>query len=171
MLTNTAHMYKLQSIMSSGCKCLIHQYTVSQKMSHLWIAITLRHANGFWYFFGRNVTDRVSNQKTLVCHLKWLVLLHYLVKWRNTKIACSLKCCISALPEFNQLFDFFNLLDSRLILTTLYDSLSHIINAFSPQDWRRHGSGEGKSRALQELDCVAHTVHQCAVFRVSYFAR
>jgi len=56
-----------------------------------------------------------------------------LVKRRNTKIAFSLKCCISALPEFNQLFDFFNLFDSRLILTLLYDSLSHIINAFSPQ--------------------------------------
>jgi len=31
-----------------------------------------------------------------------------MAKRRNTKIAFSLKCCISALPEFNQLFDFFN---------------------------------------------------------------
>jgi len=24
--------------------------------------------NGFWYFFGRNVTDKVGNQKTLYWH-------------------------------------------------------------------------------------------------------
>ena len=35
------------------------------------------------------------------------MLLYYLTKRRNTKIAFSLKCCISALPEFNHLFDFF----------------------------------------------------------------
>jgi len=45
-----------------------------------------------------------------------------------------LKCCISALPEFNQLLDFFNLFDSRLIFTLLYDSLSLVINAFSYRD-------------------------------------
>ena len=83
----------------------------------------------------------------------------------------SLKCCISALPEFNQLFDFFNLFDSRLILTMLYDSLNHVINAFSLQGYWRHGSRERKLRALQELDCVARAVHQYAVFWVSYFAR
>jgi len=44
----------------------------------------------------------------------------------------SLKCCISALLEFNQpLLDFFNLSDSRLILTLPYDSLNLVINAFS----------------------------------------
>ena len=42
-----------------------HIYTVSQKTSHLWLAITLTHMNGFWYFFGRNVTDKIGNQKTL----------------------------------------------------------------------------------------------------------
>jgi len=30
-----------------------------------------------------------------------------------------------------------------------------------------HGSGERKSIALQQLDCVARTMHQCAVFWVS----
>ena len=29
------------------------------------------------------------------------MLLHYLAKRRNTKVAFSLKCCISELPEFN----------------------------------------------------------------------
>jgi len=47
------------------------------------------------------------------------------------KLHFSLKCCISALPEFNQLLDFYSLFDSRLILTLLYDSLSLVINAFS----------------------------------------
>ena len=40
-------------------------YTMSQKTSYLWFAITLMHMNGFWYFFGRNVTDKVGNQKVL----------------------------------------------------------------------------------------------------------
>jgi len=40
-------------------------WPVFQKTSHLWLAITLTHMNGFWYFFGRNVTDKVGNQKML----------------------------------------------------------------------------------------------------------
>ena len=35
------------------------------KTSHIWLAITLTHVNGFWYSFGRNVTNKVGNQKTL----------------------------------------------------------------------------------------------------------
>jgi len=31
--------------LSAGLK-----YTVSQKTSHLWLAITLTNVNGFWYF-------------------------------------------------------------------------------------------------------------------------
>ena len=52
-------------------------------------------------------------------------------KMEKHKIAFSLKCCISALPEFNQLLDFFNLFDSRLTLAIMYDSLNHAIDAFS----------------------------------------
>jgi len=86
--------------------------------------------------------------------------------------AFSLECCISALSEFNQsLLDFFNVFDSRLIFTLLYDSLSLIINAFRYREYWGNGSGERKSIALHQLDCVARTVHQCAVFWVSYFAR
>ena len=59
------------------------------------------------------------------------MLLHYLVKRGNAKIAFSLECCISAFPEFHQLLDFLNLFDSRLILTLLYDSLNLVSNAFS----------------------------------------
>jgi len=87
----------------------------------------------------------------------------------------SLKCCISALREFNQVLDFFNLFDSRLILTLLYDSISLVINAFSYREFGTVGDMvqmKGKSIALQQLDYVAHicTMRQCAVFWVSYFA-
>jgi len=58
------------------------------------------------------------------------VLLHYLVKRGNAKVAFSPLSCITALPELNQLLDFFNLFDLRLILTLLYDSRSLVINAF-----------------------------------------
>ena len=92
-----------------------------------------------------------------------------LVKRGNAKIAFSLKCCISALPVFNQMLDFFNLLDSQLILTLMYDSLTLVINAFS-YGLLGHSSGERKSIALQQLDCAAQTTHQCADFWVSYFA-
>jgi len=43
-----------------------NKYTVSQKTSHLWLAIELwRTWMDFDIFFGRNVTDKVDNQKTL----------------------------------------------------------------------------------------------------------
>ena len=59
------------------------------------------------------------------------------------QITCaSFKCCVSALPEFNQLLlDFFNVLDSRLIVILLYDSLSLVINAFSSGLLGGRGSG------------------------------
>jgi len=81
----------------------------------------------------------------------------------------SLKCYISALLESNQsLLHVFNLFDSQLILTPLYDSISLNleINAFSSGLLGGHGSGERKSIALQQLDCVARTLHQCPVFWV-----
>jgi len=67
------------------------------------------------------------------------------------KLHFSLKCCISALREFNQLLDFCNFFDSRLILVLLYDFLSLVINAVSRRDCWGHGSGERKSIALQQL--------------------
>ena len=100
-----------------------------------------------------------------------VVLLHYTCEngITYTKIAFFSRC-ISTLPEFNQLLvDFFNLFDSRLILALLYDFLNLVINAFSLELWK-HGSGERKSTSLQQLDCVARTKHQCAVFWVSSFA-
>ena len=45
-------------------ECDSCMYTVSQKTSHLWLAITLMHVNGF-DIFGRNVTNKAGSQKTL----------------------------------------------------------------------------------------------------------
>jgi len=92
-------------------------------------------------------------------------------KTKKRKNCIFPQCCISALPKFNQLLDFFNLFDSRLIVTLLYDSLSLVINAFSYREYWGHDSGERKSIALQQLDCVARTVHQCAVFCMGFLFR
>jgi len=104
-------------------------YTVSQKMSHLWLAVTLTHVNRFWYFLAEIYHDKVSNQK-MVYYATSNNLCTTLQNAETWKLHFSLKCCISALPEFNQLLDFFNLFDSQLILTVLYDSLSLVINVF-----------------------------------------
>jgi len=84
-------------------------------------------------FFGRNVTDKVSNQKTLYCATSNNVC--FCTTWQNGETRKShflLKCCISALPEFNQLLlDFFSFFDSRLVLMLLYVSLNLLINACS----------------------------------------
>jgi len=72
----------------------------------------------------------------------------------------------------SSLLDFFSLFDSRLILTLLYDSLNFVINAFS-SGLAVGGMVQEKriTRTLQKLDCVARTMHQCAVVLVSYYAR
>jgi len=134
-------------------------YTVSQKNVHLWLAITLTHVNGLWHFFGRNVTDKVSNRKTLYCVTS--NNLCFCIK-KNTKIAFLLKCCICALPEFNHLLDFFNLFDSRLIPTLLCDSLNLVINAFSSKllaAWLR--LNEVESAAHVGLCCTHNAPAQC----------
>jgi len=78
-------------------------YTVSQKTSHLWLAITLTHTRErILISFGRNVTDKVSNQKKL--YYATSNNLCFCTTWQNgktQKMHFSLKCCISALPEFN----------------------------------------------------------------------
>ena len=82
----------------------------------LWLAITLDTCTDFG-IFGRNVTDKVSNQKTLFCATS--DNLCFCTTCRNLetrKLHLSLKCSIRALPEFNQLLDFFNLFDSRVWL-------------------------------------------------------
>jgi len=97
-----------------------NKYTVSQKTSRVWFAITLTHVNAFWYIFGRNVADKVSNQKTLYRATSNNVC--FCTTWQTGKHEnriFSLKCCISALQEFNQsLLDFCSLSDSRVTTYT-----------------------------------------------------
>jgi len=101
-----------------------------------------RHTIGLLYLWHTSTDFDIFRQKccrqskqskdALLRHLKQLVLLHYLAKRETRNVHFSLKCCITALPEFNQsLIGFFNLFDSRLILTLLHDSLNLVINAFS----------------------------------------
>jgi len=64
-------------------------------------------------FFVRNVTDKVSNQNMFYCVTSNNIC--FCTTWQNgetRKLHFSLKCCITALPEFNQLLDFFSLFDS-----------------------------------------------------------
>ena len=145
---------------STPTKRLVPGPTVSQKLWHMWTEFDI---------FGRNVTDEISNQKTL--YYVTSSNLCFYTTWQNLENEnCIFTCCTCALSEFNQLLYFFNLFDSRPILTLLCESLYLVINAFSSR-LLGHGFGEMKSRALQKLDCVACTMHQCAVFWVSYFAR
>jgi len=146
-------------------------YTVSQKTSHLWLAVTLTYVNGFWYFLAQMLPIKSATKRHFTMPHQLTCAFALPGKTEKRENCIFPQCCISALPEFNQLLDFFNLFDSRLILTLLYDSLSLVINAFSYRKYWGHRSGERKSIALQQLDCVARTTHQCAVFWVSYFAR
>jgi len=80
------------------------------------------------------------------------------------------KCCISALLEFKKsLLDFFNLFDSRLILTLLYDSLSHVINAVSYWSCWVHGLGEREvgSTAAVGLCCMHKAPVRGLLFPIS----
>jgi len=112
--------------------------------------------------FGKNVTDKVSNQKPFTMPPQ---ITCFCTTWQNRetrKLHFSLKCCISALSEFNQLLDFFNLFDSRLILTLLYDSLSLVINVFSPgllEAWFR--INEVESAAAVGLCCMHNAPVHC----------
>jgi len=106
--------------------------TMFQKTSHLWLAITLTRER-ILICFGTHVTNKVSNQKSLYCATS--SNLCFCTTWQNRKhkncIFHLKKCCISALPEFNQLIDFFNIFESRLIFMLLYDLLNFVISAFS----------------------------------------
>jgi len=83
-------------------------------------------------FFGRNVTDKVSKQSKDTIMPPQITCASALPgKTGNPKITFFSRC-ISALPEFHQLLlHFFNLFDSWLILTLLYDSLNLVTTAFS----------------------------------------
>ena len=74
-----------------------------------------------------------------------------LIHWLN-----SASCFISSIFLTHDSY-------SRCCMTPL----SLVINAFSHRDGWGHGSGERKSIALQQLDCVAYTMHQCCLLYTS----
>jgi len=85
--------------------------------------------------------------------------------WQDTETQRSyLFTQITALLDFGQsLSDFFNLDDSQLVFTLLYDSLNLVINAV--QLWmgcRESGpqrrKNEAESFAMQRLNCDARTM-------------
>jgi len=65
------------------------------------------------------------------------VLLHYLRKCSSSEIALFYsKCSITALPLLKQSpLDFLKLVELRLILMLLYDSLNLIISGFTNHIW------------------------------------
>ena len=98
--------------------CMAYSTLVSQKNDPPLICYTFDTCECILMFFGRNVTDKGSNQKTLYCATSIHVC--FCTSWQTRKhenCIFSLKCCISALPEFNQsLLDFFSLFNSQLLL-------------------------------------------------------
>jgi len=60
------------------------------------------------------------------------------------------------------LLDFFKLVDSRLILMLLYDSLNLIISGVHQSHLGSWGHRSEKEK-LRDLDCVAYKMCQCAV--------
>jgi len=50
--TYTQHLQFIGCLLISSVRRRLGAfYTVSQKTSHLWLAITLTHMNGFWHFW------------------------------------------------------------------------------------------------------------------------
>jgi len=107
------------------------KYTVPQKTSHLWLAITSTHVHWFWYVLAEMLPIKYTIKRCFTMPPQITSASALPGKMGNVKIV-FFSGCISALPEFNQLLlDFFYLFDSRLILTLLYDCLNLVVNAFS----------------------------------------
>jgi len=83
------------------------------------------------FIFGRNVTDKVSNQKTL--YYATSSNLCFCTTWKNgetRKLPFHSNAVLVHCLNSTMLFDFFNILNSQLILMLLYDSLNLVISAF-----------------------------------------
>jgi len=127
---------------------------------------TAHGAQVVWPLDYMGSADKVSNH-ALLCHLKWPVFLHCLAKWGTWKshfhsnavlVHCQNSTCCCLISSV------FLTHDSYLRLSLLYDFLNLVINAFSSGllgAWLRKKEVES---ILQQLDCVARTMHQCAVF-------
>ena len=81
----------LPVIMITSCRSYYRRrsvgYTVSQQTSHLWLAITFTQWTDF-DIFGRNVIDKVSNQKTI--YYATSINVCFCTIWQNKKEARKL---------------------------------------------------------------------------------
>ena len=122
-------------------------------------------------FFDRNTTDKASKQKTLYSATSNNVC--FCITWQNGKLEnCIFHlrywCIVRIQSVAVWLLQYFWLTTHIHAAVWLSKSRNQCVQvgAFG---W--HGSRERKSTALQQLDCVACTKHQCAVFWVSSCAR
>jgi len=110
--------------------CSSHIHCVS-KTSHLWFAITLAHMNPFWYFFVllRALPGKTRKHENCIFH-------------SNARIHCLISSIFW--------------LDSRLILTLLYDSPDLAMNASSYRDWWAWFRRKGVESAPADRLCCTH---------------
>ena len=134
--------------------CYLSTHRVSKNVLPLAWYIVLTHVNGFWCFW-RNVTDKVSDQKTLYYATSNNLCLCTTYENGKTKKlhfhshAVLMHCQNSTSRCF---------ISSIFFTHDSYDTvwpLNHVINMRSARGCWGRGSGEKKSRALQQLDCVA----------------
>jgi len=86
------------------------------------------------------------------------VFLHYLVKQNNTKSHLFTLMVYPASRNFNQsLFDFFNLVDSQLLLKLMYESLNLIISKL--HCWAVRLKAITKSEVDSSLPCSLTALH------------
>jgi len=91
------------------------------------------------------------------------VLLHYLRKCSSSEIASFHSNAVSLFASFKKSpLDFFKLVDSRLTLMLLYDSLNLIISGVNQSHLGSWGHRSEKIK-LRGLDYVAYKMCQCAV--------
>jgi len=138
-------------------------YTVSQKTSYLWFAITLTHVNRLLAEM-LPIKSAIKRQFTMPPQLTCVSALPGKTETRKLQFS------LAVLVHCQSLLDFFNLFDSRLILTLLYDSLSHVINAFT---LGLLGGMVLKKGSRERCSCWTelHAQNTSAVFWVSSFVR
>ena len=119
-------------------------YTVVSKNVPLLDSYNFETWERILIFFGRNVTDKVSNQRRITMPPQITcasAVPGKMEKHENRIFTQMLYHCISLIQPAVW---FLHLFDSRLTLTMLYNFLNHIINSFSYKDCWRHGSGKRK---------------------------
>ena len=149
-------------------KCI---HTVSEKNVPPLACCNFDTGERILIFFGGNLTDKVSNQKTLYYGAS--NNLCFCTTWQNRKHEnCIFPLSAALVHWLNStsclIFSIFWLTTHTHAAVWLSNSCNQCVQHGA---FVEHGSRETKSRALQQLDCVARIMHQSAVFSVSYFAR